>query len=80
MSDIFWLSDEQFNMIKRYFPSSHGVIRDFLSLADSPWQKTKSCSHRMHQKNDHHSQRTDGRLLSNRRLTRNTVASLVEAR
>ena len=27
MSDIFWLNDEQFNAIKRYFPSSHGVPR-----------------------------------------------------
>lgn len=27
MSDIFWLSDEQFNEIKRYFPSPHGVPR-----------------------------------------------------
>jgi hypothetical protein len=30
----------------------------------------------MHQKNDHHPQRTDERLLSNRQLTRNTVAFL----
>lgn len=27
MSDIFWLSDEQYKLIKRYFPSSHGVPR-----------------------------------------------------
>ena len=27
MSDIFWLSDEQFNTIKRYFPTPHGVPR-----------------------------------------------------
>jgi len=27
MSDIFWLSDEQFNKIKRYFPSPHGIPR-----------------------------------------------------
>lgn len=27
MSDIFWLSDEQFKAIKRYFPVPHGVPR-----------------------------------------------------
>ncbi len=27
MSDIFWLNDEQFNAIKRYFASLHGVPR-----------------------------------------------------
>lgn len=27
MSDLFWLGDEQFKAIKRYFPSSHGVPR-----------------------------------------------------
>ena len=27
MADLFWLSDKQFNRIKRYFPLSHGVPR-----------------------------------------------------
>jgi len=27
MADLFWLSDTQFNRIKRYFPLSHGVPR-----------------------------------------------------
>lgn len=27
MSDIFWLSDKQFNAIKPYFPLAHGVPR-----------------------------------------------------
>jgi putative transposase len=27
MTDLFWLSDEQLDRIKRYFPLSHGVPR-----------------------------------------------------
>jgi hypothetical protein len=34
----------------------------------------------MHQKNDHHPQRTDERLLSNRQLTRNTVAFCISGK
>ena len=50
----------------------NGVMRHFYSS----WQKTKSCCHRMEQKNYHHSLGTDERFFMKSTSPRKTVAFL----